>query len=178
MARLLLAERAPEQLGAALVRLYRSRLPAIEQVVDPGDAPERRDMRHPRSPTAHTRDAPSKRPHGGQPVWRARRGFASTSAARRTPIRNGCCRCSAGAATLRDRRLARSAFSITRRKSKSPSAVAAEFAANMARPSGDNIRAERSSPPSAQGRAQSPEGPKPTRNPKPKQKKIPKDVRE
>ena len=60
MARLLLAERAPEQLGAALVRLYRSRFPAIEQVVDPGDAPER-DMRHPRSPTAHTRDAPGKR---------------------------------------------------------------------------------------------------------------------
>ncbi len=36
LGRLLLAERTPEQLGAALVRLYRSRLPAPEDIVDPG----------------------------------------------------------------------------------------------------------------------------------------------
>ena len=37
MAKLLLAERTPEQLGAALIRAYRSRLPALEEVTDPGD---------------------------------------------------------------------------------------------------------------------------------------------
>jgi len=41
MARLLLAERAPEQLAAALVKLYRSRLPALEEVEDPGTGPSR-----------------------------------------------------------------------------------------------------------------------------------------
>jgi ATP-dependent RNA helicase DeaD len=43
LARLLLAQRTPEQLGAALIRAYRSRLPALEDVTDPGDGPARRD---------------------------------------------------------------------------------------------------------------------------------------
>jgi len=50
MARLLLAERSAEQLGAALVKLYRSRLPAIEDVVDPGVGPELREPGTPRAP--------------------------------------------------------------------------------------------------------------------------------
>ena len=36
MARALLAERPPEEIAAALVRVYRSRLPAAEDVTDPG----------------------------------------------------------------------------------------------------------------------------------------------
>jgi len=37
MARRLIAERGPEDIAAALVRLYRARLPAIEDVADPGE---------------------------------------------------------------------------------------------------------------------------------------------
>jgi ATP-dependent RNA helicase DeaD len=43
MARRLLAERSAEDVAAALVRLYRARLPAIEDVADPGERP--RDAR-------------------------------------------------------------------------------------------------------------------------------------
>jgi ATP-dependent RNA helicase DeaD len=39
MARRLLAERSAEDIAAALVRLYRARLPAIEDVTDPGERP-------------------------------------------------------------------------------------------------------------------------------------------
>ena len=45
MSRKLFAERTPEQLGAALLRLYRSRLPGVEEVIDPGNEPERREPR-------------------------------------------------------------------------------------------------------------------------------------
>ena len=45
MARTLLAERSPEHLAAALVRVYRARLPAIEDVSDPGTGPVRREPR-------------------------------------------------------------------------------------------------------------------------------------
>jgi ATP-dependent RNA helicase DeaD len=45
MAKALLAERSPEEVAAALVRLYRSRLPAPEDVSDPGFAPPRREPR-------------------------------------------------------------------------------------------------------------------------------------
>jgi ATP-dependent RNA helicase DeaD len=45
MAKALLAERSPEEVAAALVRLYRSRLPAPEDVTDPGFAPPRREPR-------------------------------------------------------------------------------------------------------------------------------------
>ena len=43
MARRLIAERSAEDIAAALVRIYRARLPAIEEVVDPGERP--REMR-------------------------------------------------------------------------------------------------------------------------------------
>ncbi|MDE3175111.1 MAG: DEAD/DEAH box helicase, partial [Pseudomonadota bacterium] len=39
MARRLLAERSAEDIASALVRLYRARLPAIEEVTDPGERP-------------------------------------------------------------------------------------------------------------------------------------------
>jgi ATP-dependent RNA helicase DeaD len=45
MAKALLAERSPEEVATALVRLYRSRLPAPEDVTDPGFAPPRREPR-------------------------------------------------------------------------------------------------------------------------------------
>ena len=48
MARLLLAERSPEELGAALIRAYRSQLPALEDVTDPGDDRHQRNERPPR----------------------------------------------------------------------------------------------------------------------------------
>jgi ATP-dependent RNA helicase DeaD len=57
LARSLLAERSPEQVAAALVRLYRSRLPAPEDVYDPGP------MRDPRAPRDKAERAP--RPEAG-----------------------------------------------------------------------------------------------------------------
>jgi ATP-dependent RNA helicase DeaD len=57
MARCLLAERCAEDIAAALVRLYHARLPAIEDVTDPGERP--RDGR-PR-PIATGRAAPRGR---------------------------------------------------------------------------------------------------------------------
>jgi ATP-dependent RNA helicase DeaD len=50
MARALLAARSPEDLAAALVRIWRSQLPAPEEVFDPG---ERRDPRGERAPRDH-----------------------------------------------------------------------------------------------------------------------------
>ena len=41
MARRLIAERSAEEIAAALVRIYRGRLPAIEDVTDPGERPPR-----------------------------------------------------------------------------------------------------------------------------------------
>ena len=45
MAQVLLAERSPEELACALVRLYRSHLPAAEEVFDPGPGVPSRDAR-------------------------------------------------------------------------------------------------------------------------------------
>ena len=45
LARALLAERSPEEIAAALARLYRSRLPSPEDVVDPGPGGRSRDDR-------------------------------------------------------------------------------------------------------------------------------------
>jgi ATP-dependent RNA helicase DeaD len=58
MGRRLLAERSADDVAAALVRLYRARLPAIEDVTDPGERP--RDTR-PRPAYAETA-APRGRP--------------------------------------------------------------------------------------------------------------------
>lgn len=54
-ARALLAERSAEEIAAALARLYRSRLPSPEDIVDPGEAPGR--SRHDRSQTRDARDS-------------------------------------------------------------------------------------------------------------------------
>jgi ATP-dependent RNA helicase DeaD len=58
MARRMLAERSAEDIAAALVRLYRGRLPAIEDVTDPG---ERQAGAHAR-PVYSERPAPRGRP--------------------------------------------------------------------------------------------------------------------
>ncbi|WP_456095304.1 DEAD/DEAH box helicase [Paramagnetospirillum kuznetsovii] len=53
MAKALLAERSPEDIAAALVRMYRAHLPAAEEVFDPGPgtpSPEPRPFREPREP--------------------------------------------------------------------------------------------------------------------------------
>jgi ATP-dependent RNA helicase DeaD len=54
MARAILAERPAEEIAAALVRIWRSRLPAAEEVFDPGERRDRpdREPRAPREPAA------------------------------------------------------------------------------------------------------------------------------
>ncbi len=44
LAKILLIQRSPEELGAALIRAHRSRLPALEEVSDPGETGVRRDF--------------------------------------------------------------------------------------------------------------------------------------
>ncbi len=171
MARLLLAERTPEQLGAALVRIYRSRLPAIEEVVDPGEESERREKRNPRSPTTKTRDEPSKRPHaaslsGGVAWFRLDIGRKRNADPKwLLPML-----CRKGNVTRQDIGAIRIFDHET--KIEVSERVSAGFAANMRRPGGDTIRVERLSGPPEHGRVQSPEGPKPKRTQKPKQKKT------
>ncbi|SEH35432.1 ATP-dependent RNA helicase DeaD [Magnetospirillum fulvum] len=62
MAKALLAERSPEDIAAALVRMYRSHLPAAEDVFDPGEGgPSPRDPAEPRRPRRESTP--------GQHVW-------------------------------------------------------------------------------------------------------------
>ena len=65
MARRLLAERSAEDIAAALVRLYRARLPAIEDVADPGERPREAQPRpvYTERPAPHGRAAPEDRDH-------------------------------------------------------------------------------------------------------------------
>ncbi len=56
LARALLAERSPEEIATALARLYSSRLPSPEEVVDPGEDGGRR--------SAHRRDGPDRDQRG------------------------------------------------------------------------------------------------------------------
>ncbi|MDO8606502.1 MAG: DEAD/DEAH box helicase [Phaeospirillum sp.] len=69
MAKALLAERSPEDIAAALVRMYRAHLPAAEEVFDPGPGTpsyEPREYREPREPRER-----GERSNGlsGQSVW-------------------------------------------------------------------------------------------------------------
>ena len=71
MARRLLSERGAETIAAALVRLYRARLPAIEEVADPGERPRETRPR----PVYSERPAPrqtSEDRDGSKPVRAAR----------------------------------------------------------------------------------------------------------
>lgn len=58
LARALLAERSPEDIAAALARLYRSRLPAPEDILDPGEDSGR--ARHERGRERSARDRPAR----------------------------------------------------------------------------------------------------------------------
>jgi ATP-dependent RNA helicase DeaD len=170
LARLLLAERTPEQLGAALVHLYRSRLPAIEQVVDPGEEPRGRESRPPRDARAAPGETPRRRAHGadlpGGAAWFRLNIGRKKNADPKWLLPMLCRR---GNVTKQDI----GAIRIFEHETKVEIAerLAEDFAANMARPSGDNIRVERSGPP---GNAPSPEGGKPAGGAKKKQRKAPK----
>ncbi len=60
MARTLMNEKTAEELAAALVRVYRARLPAIEDISDPGEINERRRRDDPRD-KRNSRDNPRER---------------------------------------------------------------------------------------------------------------------
>ena len=99
LAQALLAERSPEDIAAALARLYRARLPSPEDILDPGQRAGRATIA---AATGNVRRAATIAPpdreqspenHRRVTSWRrAAYGFAPPSAARRTPKRAGCCR--------------------------------------------------------------------------------------
>jgi ATP-dependent RNA helicase DeaD len=146
MARLLLSERTPEQLGAALIRIYRARLPAIEDVEDPGDGPSRREMRD----TPNTRDTRDTRNAPTRPAKAQKERFFGDAAWFRLDIgrsRNADPKwllpmlCRKGNIAKGDIGVIR-VFENETRVEISPK-VAADFALSMKRPGGDNIRVER-----------------------------------
>jgi ATP-dependent RNA helicase DeaD len=141
MARLLLAERTPEELGAALVRIYRSRLPALEEVTDPGNGQERRETRGSQSKNP----APASAKAGKGP----RAGLSSSAVLFKLNIgrtKNADPKwllpmlCRKGNITKQDIGVIRIFDHET--KIEIAEGVAAQFALNMRRPSGDNIQIE------------------------------------
>jgi ATP-dependent RNA helicase DeaD len=85
LARALLAERSPEDIAAALARLFRSRFPAPEDILDPGEARRDRDERGPRRDERITRgDGTQKQSRGmtGGVWFRAGIGRKKTAEAR------------------------------------------------------------------------------------------------
>ncbi len=172
LANLLLAERTPEQLGAALVRLYRSRLPAIEQVTDPGPELNKQEIRGKRDATTKIREASGHHsrtaaPHGEMVWFRLNIGRKQNADPKwLLPML-----CRRGNVTKQDIGAIRIFDHET--KVEIVESHASEFVANMARPGGDNIRAERSNGPTTPRRPKSQEGSKP-KFPKKKQKQPPK----
>jgi ATP-dependent RNA helicase DeaD len=78
LARALLAERSPEAVAAALARLYRSRLPSPEDIVDPGPGSYRsRDDRGERRERGNARDGDS---HAATDPRRKKPGFRHSMA--------------------------------------------------------------------------------------------------
>ena len=69
MAQALLAERSPEELAAALVRLYRSHLPAAEELFDPGPGVPSRDDRRDSRPSQGPRHERDGGGSSGPMVW-------------------------------------------------------------------------------------------------------------
>jgi ATP-dependent RNA helicase DeaD len=139
MAKLLLAERTPEELGAALVRIYRSRLPALEDVTDPGNGSDERAARGPQGKSQLVAK-PGKGP---------RAGLSSTAVLFKLNIgrtKNADPKwllpmlCRKGNITKQDIGVIRIFDHET--KIEIAETVAAQFAANMRRPGGDNIQIE------------------------------------
>jgi ATP-dependent RNA helicase DeaD len=155
MAKLILADRTPEQLAAALARIYRSRLPAVEDVVDPGNGPARReietraprnvapDARNARGSDSGGRGSESKGPkaaRAGLPgaVW-FRLDIGRKKNADPKWLLPMLCR--KGDITRQDIGAIRIFENET--KVEVAHAVASQFSVNMRRPGGDNIRIER-----------------------------------
>ena len=133
MAKLLLAERTPEQLGAALIRAYRSRLPALEEVTDPGDgsahhAPNRQDK--------NTRKN-QRMELPGQSVW-FRLDIGRKKNADPKWLLPMLCR--KGGVTRQDIGAIRIFDNET--KVEIGEQVSRQFAINMRKPGGDNIRVQ------------------------------------
>ncbi len=164
MARLLLAERSAEQLGAALVKLYRSRLPAIEDVVDPGVGPELREPRDApgrQAPTRTPKTSAARFPEGA--AW-FRLDIGRKKNADPKWLLPMLCR--KGNITRQDIGVIRIFDHET--QFEVAEAVAAQFSANMRRPGGEPVKIDRLQefPGSPKGDAAPQARPKPKRHPK------------
>ena len=137
-AKLLLSEHTPEQLGALLVRLYRARLPATEAVVDPRQEPARRETRAPTASEAKPSKGPrpSRLPDGA--VW-FRLDIGRKKNADPKWLLPMLCR--KGNVTRQD--IGTIEIRADETRVEIAETVAAQFAINMRRPGGDNIRVER-----------------------------------
>ncbi len=139
--------------------------------MDPGEGPQRRDARTPRG-GAEQRDEPRKRPREaslpGEAAWFRLNIGRKKNADPKWLLPMLCRR---GNISKQDIGAIRIFDHET--KVEIAQAAAADFAANMARPSGDNIRAERSTGQSTGARTPLPHGRKSRRPHKPKQKKAP-----
>lgn len=161
MARMLLAERTPEQLGAALVRVYRSRLPVPEDVSDPGNGPELRGTRGSQNAPAKAQKT-SRASFPGGVAW-FQLDIGRTKNADPKWLLPMLCR--RGNITKQDIGVIRILEHETKFEVAEP--VAAQFAINMGRPGGDNFRIERLSNSSAQVNSEAPaKGTKPKRRAK------------
>ncbi|TBW37600.1 DEAD/DEAH box helicase [Siculibacillus lacustris] len=69
LARLLVAERSPEEIAGALARIWRMRLPPAEEVTDPGSDEGRRERRREFDPIAADRPSHGGHGGGGTGVW-------------------------------------------------------------------------------------------------------------
>ena len=133
MAKLLLAERTPEQLGAALIRAYRSRLPALEEVTDPGDG----SAHHaPNQQEKNTRKN-QRMELPGQSVW-FRLDIGRKKNADPKWLLPMLCR--KGGVTRQDIGAIRIFDNET--KVEIGEQVSRQFATNMRKPGGDNIRVQ------------------------------------
>ena len=113
-AKRLLETRSPEEIAAALARLYRSRLPSPEDVFDPGFGPDPKAGKD----AAEAGSAPAARSGTSRAArWS---GSAWMSAGATMPTRSGSFRSCAGAARSRARTSARSRSSTARPRSRSP----------------------------------------------------------
>jgi len=148
MARLLLADRTPEELGAALVRMYRSRLPALEDVTDPG--PDRRDRQQAASGKATAGKSATGKNTQSQHAGKGQRSALSSTAVL-FKLNIGRTKnadpkwllpmlCRKGNITKQDIGVIRIFDHET--KIEIAESVAAQFAINMRRPGGDNIQIE------------------------------------
>ncbi len=140
MARLMLEQRTPEQLCAALVRMYRARLPSIEEVSDPGDGPPRRESRDVQSSSAPPREykASSKGRAIPDGIW-FRLDIGRKQNADPKWLLPMLCR--KGNVTKTDIGAIRIFENET--KVEIAGAVAKEFAVNIRKPGGENIKVDR-----------------------------------